>query len=118
MFYLFLLFLRGLAYSPSIRLENRILIANGVAPCPAPRLYTGPRSHLSSLINADASSDVELCLTASTSGRGWRFCSLNPLRCRTLQPEQRSNCIRIQCDSGATPRRAGASFFSPQRDGG
>ena len=109
--------LRGLAYSPSVRLENRILIANGVAPCPAPRLYTCPRSHLSSLINADASSGVGLCLTVGTSGRDWRFCFLNPLRCRTSQPEQRSNCIRIQCASGATAGRAVTSRWPIKRAG-
>jgi DDE superfamily endonuclease len=109
--------LRGLAYSTSVRLEYRILTANGVARCLAPRLCTGPRCRLSSLINADASSDVGLCLTASTSGRDWRFCCLNPLRCRTPQPEQRSNCIRIQCASGGTVGRAATSHWPIKRAG-
>lgn len=108
---------RGLVYSASDPLENRFLSANGVARCLAPPLCTGPRSHSSSSIIADASSGGGLCLTASTSGRDWRSCSLNLLRCHTPRREQRCNCIRIPCASGGTVGRVATSAWSIKRAG-
>jgi DDE superfamily endonuclease len=108
---------RGLAYSTNVRLENRTLTANGVAPCPAPRLSTGPRFPLSSLINALASSIGELCLTASSNGLDWSFCSMSPLQCRTWRPERWSSCTRILCAFGGTVGRA-ANFPWPIKRAG
>src|SRR5271157_3482287 len=108
---------RDLAYSTVVRLEIRIPTANGVAPCLARRLWTGPCFRLSFLINAGASSVGELCLTASTKELDWPFCSTNPLQRRTSQLEHWSSYIRIPCASGGTVGRA-ATFPWPIKRAG
>ena len=101
-----------------VRLENRIFTANGVALCLAPHLWTGPRFRLSFLINAGASSVGEQCLTASTRGLDWSFCSTNPLQCRTSQPEPWWNYTRIPSVSGGTVGRAATSPWPIKRAAG
>jgi DDE superfamily endonuclease len=106
---------RGSAYSTSVRSGNRFLTANGVAPCLAPYLRTGPLSRRSSLINVDASSAGELCRSASTRGPGWFSCFTNSRRYRTLRPEHRSSCIRTPCASGGIVGRAATSPWPSKR---
>ena len=108
---------RGSAYSTGVRSENRNLTANGVAPCLAPPLSTGPLFRLSSSANAEASSVGELCLTASIKGLDWPFCSMKPLQCRTSQLEHWSTCIRIPYASGGTVGRSATFPWSIKRAG-
>ena len=100
---------RGSTYATSVRPENRILTANGVTPCLAPHLRTGPRSRLSSLITVGASSVGGLCLAASTRGLGWFSCSTNLRRYQMSQPERRSSSIPIPCAFGGTVGHAATS---------
>jgi hypothetical protein len=100
----------GLTYSRSVRLENRSLLANGVAPCLAPHLSTDPRSRSSSLIDVGASFAGELCPAPSTRGRGWSSCSTNHLTYRTSPPGPEWNCTPIPSTGGAT---AGPAATSP-----
>src|SRR5271157_6161678 len=108
---------RDLAYSTVVRLEIRIPTANGVAPCLARRLWTGPRFRLSFLINAGASSVGELCITARTKELDWPFCSTNPLQRRTSQLEHWSSYIRIPCAAGVTVGHVTTSLWPIKRAG-
>jgi DDE superfamily endonuclease len=107
----------GSAYSTDVRLENRIVTANGVAPCLAPHPWTGLRSRRSSLINAEPSSEGERCRTATTRGLDWSSCSTIPPRCRTSQPGPWWSSTPTLSASGDTAGPAGTSPWPTKRAG-
>jgi hypothetical protein len=118
---------RGLTYSQRVRLEIRSPFANGVAPCLAPPLSTGPPSLTSSLINVAALFGSEGYRTVNTNGLDWSSCSRTHLTCRTLPPGLWWGSTPIPCVSGVTVghvatsrwpinRVAGASPHFPPRD--
>ena len=118
---------RGLAYSQSVRLENRSPLAKGVTPCPAPHLSTDRRSRTSSLINVGALFAGEPWPTTSVRELDWSSCSTNHLGYRTSQRALWWNCTPIPSASGGTVGRAatspwrikpaaGASPLFPPRD--
>jgi DDE superfamily endonuclease len=117
----------GLTYSQSVRLENRPLLANGVAPCLAPHLSTDLRSRMNSLINVGALFAGEPYPTVSTRGLGWSSCSTNHLTYQTSQPGLRWKCTPIPSTAGVIvgpmatspwpiKQAAGASPPFPPRD--
>jgi hypothetical protein len=117
----------GLIYSRSVRTECRSPLANGVAPCPVPRLNINPRSLTSSLMNVGASFAGERSRTTSARGLGWFSCSTNHQTCRTSQPGLWWNCTPIPSTAGVTvgqvvtspwpiKRAADASPLFPPRD--
>jgi hypothetical protein len=92
----------GMAYSRCVRPESRSPLANGVAPCQALHLSTGPRSLTSFLIVVGASFAGELPRTPSARGLGWFSCSMNRQTYRTLRPGLWWNCTPIPSTAGAT----------------
>jgi hypothetical protein len=69
------------------------------------------------LINVDASSAAELCLTASTRGLGWSSWFTKPRPYPTPRPEHRSSCIQTPCASGGIGGRAATSHWPIKRAG-
>jgi hypothetical protein len=110
--------LRGLTYARSVRPESRSPLANGVAPCLAPRLSTDPRSLSSSLMNAGDSFAGERSSTASARGLGWFSCSMNHLAYRTSQPGLWWNFTPIPCTAGVTVGHVATSPWSIKRVAG
>ncbi len=118
---------RGLTYSRSVRPESRSPLANGVAPCLAPRLSADPLSLTSSLMNVGASFAGERSSTAGARGLGWFSCSTNRRTYRTSQSGLWLNCTPIPSNAGVTgghaatspwpiKRAANASPLFPPRD--